>query len=358
MLNYNIQRIANAIDLPHQWDELAQIFFQQKEFLTHTEKYNPCNQRYYLMWHGSDLIAGACVYTLPIHLFTFSHIPSKIHMQVIGLAASVSSPGIIGKTKADTEKLIQYILKNEKGLILGLNLPAHINVLPAVEMTMMPTVVMKQNADSWDAYLSQLRSPYRRRAHQIIKSFNQVGEFRTLCNAFTEKHYNLYLQIMKKTKNKLETLSFDFFKHLPHNFYLSSYYHDKQLLCWHINCRDKNQLFFFFGGHDYTLLNKYHSYFNNLFGILREAIEDGYKLIDFGQTAETAKMKIGGQMEERQLFLYHRYAFVRTILKLFKPLITYKPPEKIVHPMKPTTVFIHPSNIKNENIIREASTFS
>lgn len=358
MLNYAIERIDNANSLPHEWDELAQIFFQQKEFLTHTEKYNPCNQRYYLMWQESELIAGACVYTLPIHLFTFSHIPSKIHMQVIGLAASVASSGIIGITKADTGKLIQHILKNEKGLILGLNLPTNVNVLPAVEMTMMPTVVMKQNADSWDEYLSQLRSPYRRRAHQILQAFNEVGEIRTLCNAFTEKHYNLYLQIMQQTKNKLETLSFEYFKHLPNNFYLSSYYHNKQLLCWHINCRDKNQLFFFFGGHDYALLNQYHSYFNNLFGILREAIEDGYDQIDFGQTAETAKMKIGGTMEERQMFLYHRYPLVRAILKLCKPLITYKPPEKIVHPMKPITVFLHSLNMQHENFIREASTIT
>jgi hypothetical protein len=217
---------------------------------------------------------------------------------------------------------------------------------------------MKQKADSWNEYLSQLRSPYRRRAHQIQQAFNEVGEVRTLCNAFTEKHYSLYLQIMQKTKNKLETLSFDFFKHLPNNFYLSSYYYNKQLLCWHINCRDKKQLFFFFGGHDYTMLNKYQSYFNNLFGILREAIEDGYEKIDLGQTAETAKMKIGGLMEERQLFLYHRYAIVRAILKLCKPLITYKPPEKIVHPLKPTAIFIHPSNMQHENIIRKAKAIT
>ncbi len=341
MYHCEIERIDNAILLPSEWDNEAPLYFQRSAFLQYADLFNPCNQRYYLMWQKNELLAGACVYTLPIHLFTFSHIPSKVYMQVIGLPASVSAPGIFGRIKTDTEKLIQYILSHEKGLILGLNLPTHLHVQPAVEMKMMPTVIMQQNYDSWNEYLSSLRSPYRRRANHILQAFNEVGEVRTECSAFSEKHYSLYLQIMQQTKNKLETLSFDFFKHLPDNFYLTSYYHQTQLLCWHINCRDEDQLFFFFGGHDYQLLNNYHSYFNNLFGILKEGIEDGFSQIDFGQTAETAKMKTGGQMAEKRMFLYHRNFLIRAILKLCKPLITYKSPQEILHPLKPAEVFIH-----------------
>lgn len=341
MFTYNIERIEKAILLPSKWDIEAPLYFQRKEFLHHTDIFNPCNQRYYLLWQEDELTAGACVYTLPIHLFTFSNIPSKVYMQVIGLPASVSAPGIFGRTKTDTEKLTQHILSHEKGLLLGLNLPSHLHLQPAVEMNMMPTVTMKQNYDSWDEYLSSLRSPYRRRANHILKAFREVGEVRTECHSFTEKHYSLYLQVMQHTKSKLETLSFDFFKYLPDQFYLTSYYYQTQLLCWHINCKDEDQLFFFFGGHDYRLLNNFQSYFNNLFGILKEAIEDGFSQIDFGQTAEIAKMKPGGQMTEKRMFLYHRNFLVRTLLKLCKPLITYKSPQEILHPLKPAEVFIH-----------------
>ncbi len=345
MYHCEIERIEKAILLPPEWDIEASLYFQRKEFLHHTDLFNSCNQRYYLLWQKNELTAGACVYTLPIHLFTFSHIPGKVYMQVIGLPASVSAPGIFGRTKADTEYLIHYILTHEKGLILGLNLPPHIHMQSAVEMNMMPTVLMKQKYDSWIEYLSTLRSPYRRRAHHILQAFNEAGEVRTGCNSFTEKHYGLYLQVMQHTKSKLETLSFDFFKHLPDQFYLTSYYHQTRLLCWHINCRDEDQLFFFFGGHDYQLLNNYQSYFNNLFGILKEAIEDGFSQIDFGQTAETAKMKTGGQIVEKRMFLYHHSFPVRAILKLCKPLITYKSPQESLHPLKPADVFIHPKKV-------------
>jgi hypothetical protein len=174
----------------------------------------------------------------------------------------------------------------------------------------------------------------------MLEAFDHTDEVRTKCNVFTEQHYRLYMQIMRQTKNKLETLSLDFFKQLPDHFYLTSYYHRSQLLCWHINCRDDEQLFFFFGGHDYQLLSNYHSYFNNLYGILKEAIEDGFSRIDFGQTAETAKMKTGGRMEEKRLFLYHRNVLLRAILRFCKPLITYKPPKPILHPLKLTKVLI------------------
>lgn len=341
MYTCEIERIDKAMYLPAEWETEAPLYFQRRDFLQHTDLFNPCNQRYYMMWKKNELTAGACVYTLPVHLFTFSNIPSKVYMQVIGLPASVSAPGIFGRTKADTETLIHYILTREKGLILGLNLPPHLQLQQAIEMNMMPTVVMQQNFDSWNGYLSSLRSPYRRRANHILNAFKEADEERTGCNTFTEKHYSLYLQVMQHTKSKLETLSFDFFKHLPHQFYLTSYYHETELLCWHINCRDEEQLFFFFGGHDYQLLNNYHSYFNNLFGILKEAIEDGFSQIDFGQTAETAKMKTGGLMAEKRMFLYHRNFLIRAILKLCKPLITYKSPQEILHPLKPADVFIH-----------------
>lgn len=334
------ERVKKAILLPAEWNTEAPLYFQRKEFLHHADLLNPCNQRYYLLWKQNQLIAGACVYTLGIPLFTFSGIPGKINMQVIGLPASVSAPGIFGRSETAVEKLIQYILKEEKGFILGLNLPLNINVSPAIEMTMMPTVSMQLHFDSWEDYLSSLRSHYRRRANRITKAFSAVTKKKTGCNEFTPLHYNLYLQIMKRTKNKLETLSYEFFKQLPADFYLTSYYANEQLLCWHINCIDQHDLIFFFGGHDYKLLNQHHSYFNNLFGIISEAIDNKFTHIDLGQTAEIAKMKAGGTMDKKMMFLYHKNKFTRKLLQLFKPMITYHPPEQMVHPMKTAATFI------------------
>lgn len=358
MHGYIFKRIEQATFLPAKWDQLTNCYFQCREFLHHTELFNPCRQRYYTLWEQDQFVAGACVYTLSIQLFTFSHIPGKISMQVLGIPASISAAGIFGKSIADQEMLIQFILEQERGLLLGLNLPPELHCNKVVELTMMPTVVMEQHFDSPEAYLSSLRAPYRRRARQIQKAFEGVAEIKTGCLAFTASHYDLYKQIMRHTKDKLETLSLAFFKNLPENFQLTSYYHEDKLLCWHINCIDHNNLFFFFGGHDYGQLPHYQSYFNNLFGILKEAIHGGYQYIDFGQTAEIAKMKTGGTACHKRMFVYHRNPLIKSLLRICKPLITYRPPKAIVHPFKGTEPIHHKKNQPHENIIREATAVS
>lgn len=358
MVSASFYKVSSAASLPIQWDKLTDCYFQQKEFLYHADVYNPCNQRYYLLWYNDRLLAGACVYTLKIHLFTFSGISSRIKMQVIGIPASVSSPGIIGHSKKDIERLIQCIIKNEKGLLLALNTPIDLELKPCIEMTMMPTVVLDKIFDSWPHYMSTLRSSYRRRAHHILNSFLHVKEVSTKCDVFTTAHYDLYLQIMKHTKEKLETLTFDFFKNLPGGFELTSYYNKELLICWHITCADQEKLFFFFGGHSYKLLDDYQSYFNNLFGIVRKFVKEGYQKLDLGQTAEIAKMKTGAQMEPRAMFLYHHNLFIRLLLRCFKPFITYHPPKLEVHPFKEIQIVHRTKTYQHEDIVRKTATIT
>jgi hypothetical protein len=115
----------------------------------------------------------------------------------------------------------------------------------------------------------------------------------------------------------------DLFRNLPSNFILTTYYNETGILCWHITCHDKNTLFFFFGGMDYSLRDHYQSYHNNLYGIISEAIQNKYDFIDLGQTAETAKSRFGGKPEERRMFLYHRNPLILYFLKPFKGVLAY-----------------------------------
>jgi hypothetical protein len=252
-------------------------------------------------------------------------------MQIIGLPASVSAPGLFGKTQADEEELISLLLRTEKGLILGLNMHPDMDPGPAIPMTMLPTVIVNLPFKNWNEYLHSLRSKYRRRTKRILESFRDVAEIQTACNRFTEAHHALYKQVIEHSSNRLEELSIDYFKNLPEPFQLTTYYHQGRLLCWHIYCHEGDTLYFFFGGHDYRLLNEYQSYFNNLFGIIREAISEGYREIDLGQTAETAKLKTGGEMIPKQLFLYCRNSILRSLIRLCRPLLEYHYPKINYH---------------------------
>ena len=320
------EKCPSAASLPPEWDDLADCIFQGRVFLGHADRYNPCRQRYYLLWEGGALVAGACVYTLAIDLFTFSQISSPLRMTVIGLPASVAAPGLLARHREVAEALIRHILQQERGLILGLNLDPEIDTAPGINLRMLPSVAAELPGDGWEGYQQALRAPYRRRLRQALERFEGVQASETPCTAFSPKHHQLYLQIMRRTDSKLETLSSPFFQNLPDDFYLTTYYGDGQMLGWHICARDGGTLYFFFGGHDYRLLQPYQFYFNNLYGIIREAFHGGFRSVELGQTAEVPIMKAGGQLVPKRLFLYHRNRAAMFLIQQLRRWIEYRRP--------------------------------
>lgn len=318
-----IKKVYAPGELNIEWDTIASWYFQRKEFLGHIHKYNPCEQRYYELYRDDQLVAGAVAYTLRINLFTFSGISSPVKMQVIGLPVSVATEPLVGDPD-EFEFLLSEILGQEKGLVAGLNFSQHHINTVTLNLRTLPTIVMRNKAASMHDYEQGLRHPYRRRLHLLQKKFMHVRTVTTSCAEFTERHYALYMQIMKRTRTKLETLSLDSFKYLPGNFLLTTFFHEEDMLCWHILCKDRGTLFFYFGGMNYALRDRFDSYHNNLLGILSKAMEEGFHEVDLGQTAEIAKLRLGGETSERKMFLYHRNKKIMRILRLFRNMINYK----------------------------------
>jgi hypothetical protein len=95
-MNIRFSLVYSAFKLPPAWDDLAKIYFQKREFLIHTEKYNPCKQRYWLLEEEGKLKAGAVLYNLRLDLLTFIHLRSPLVMNIAGIPCSVSCSGFIG----------------------------------------------------------------------------------------------------------------------------------------------------------------------------------------------------------------------------------------------------------------------
>lgn len=318
-----LKKKYKANELPIDWDTLAASYFQKREFLQHCEQFNPCRQRYYLLFKEQQLVAAAIVYTLVIDLFTFSKIKSPIQMQVVGIPVSVAASGMMGILK-DVEYLLDLLMQEEKGLLVVLNLNPQINTSSGIAMPILPNIEMPLTATSWDDYKQSLRSAYRRRLARIREKFQGIRAKKTPCAQFTTTHHRLYLAIMKQTPNKLETLTTDFFQHLPETFQLTTYFDQEQMLCWHITCQEQERFYFFFGGHDYAQLDERQVYFNNLFGVLEGAIAQKCTYLDLGQTAEIPKMRLGGHLIPKQVILYHRSALVRWLLQKLRRFIEYR----------------------------------
>jgi len=321
------QRFTLAEQLPDSWNERAENYFQLKKFLLHTEKYNPCQQRYYLCEENEKIAACAIIYTLRLDILTFLKIKSPLKMHICGVPCSVSSSGIFGNSEA-IEKLKDFIREKEKGFLLFLNLTEKpVNSKYAFGKTL-PTIIMKNEFSDWNNYLTSLRSSYRRRIK--LMNNNDEIEFQTLkCNSFDNKMYAQYLEVFNHSKGKLEKLSLDFFKNLPDEFVLTSCNLNNEILGWNLGLLDENIYYFFLGGINYNKNKNHNTYFRLLSNLVKNGIESKAEIIELGQTAETAKMRFGGNPYELWMEASHSNPLFNRLIKLFSPMLEYKyKPEK------------------------------
>ena len=313
----------SASELSSEWDDLAVSYFQSRKFLRYSETYNPCLQRYYELYEGGQLAAGACVYTLRLDLLTFARIKSPVRFSIVGIPASISSPGLVGEESA-IARLLPAIFAAESGIVLLLNLPPGLATAPAIGMRMMPTVLLDHDFGTWEEYRQALRASYRRRLRLNERAFEGVRREEAPCSAFSAEMYALYLQVIARTTTKLEVLSFEYFRNLPEEFTLTTYWLGDRVIAWHINLAEDRRLTFFFGGTDNAFRTDRRAYHNNLTGILREALDRGCREVDFGQTAEIAKTRLGGVIVEKSMAAYSRNALVRLLLRLGRPALQYR----------------------------------
>jgi hypothetical protein len=332
-MNYTTEIVKTAADLPEDWDRIGIDYFQTKEFLLHTEKFNSCRQRYYLLFQRSFLKVGVVIYSLRLDLFTYLAMKSPFTMHIVGVPCSVSSSGIIGEEKLFST-LLEEVRKQEKGMLLMLNLD---NTMPGAELLAgrtLPTMLFSNTFLSYAKYLSSIRAHYRRRLLKISEAFKGVEKKQLNCKDFTSEMHAQYLEVLKRSKGKLETLSQDFFQQLPPIFILTAYTINTQLLGWKITLSFGNKYYFFLGGIDYRVRLKFNTYFNLLLDVLNEGIESNAVVIDFGQTAEVPKMRLGCTPDEKKMLAHHSNPLFRKFLKVGKKALEYSTVVEEAHVFK------------------------
>ena len=321
MIEFN--HIQKSNDLPAEWDDLADNYFQKSRFLLHTENYNPCRQRYYTCTNNGKLVSAAIVYTLRLDILTFIKVKSPVKMNIIGIPCSVSGKGIFGKKDA-IEILKKYIRKAEKGFLLFLNLEEEPVKGSLASGKTLPTVVLKNHFVNWDDYLAALRANYRRRLMIINQDQQGLWFEKKLCAEFTNEMYRQYLDVYKRSKGKLEKLSFGFFKYLPPEFTLTVCCKNNSVIGWNIALEYQHTYFFFLGGVDYKQNKTNNTYLRLLSNIVKDGIEKRASVIELGQTAEIAKMRMGGKPEVRYMEASHSNFIANKLIKIFSTFLEYK----------------------------------
>jgi len=282
------------------------------ELLELLEKINPCNQEY--EFSNNNIIIS---YFLKINLFNFKNMfPLIAKVQVIGLPISISEKGYWGEQSSVVKSI-----EERKGLKILLNGNSEFKNAART----LSTFIFENKFSSLNEYLDALRSPYRRRINKALNHRNNIEIRKFDSKNFNENHYKLYLSIMDRTKNPLETLPIEFFTNYEAELYEFVDIKSKDIIGFIQLKEIEDKLCFLFGGFRREDNFKYDIYYNMLLKIIEVGIEKQVKFIEFGQTAEECKMKIGCSEIPKYLYLHHSNPILNCVIQLLVPLFSYKP---------------------------------
>ena len=272
------------------------------------ERVNSCKQDYHIE-KGTFIVS----YRLRMDLLNlWGRLSLRINTNVVGLPISVADPGYMG-----SEDQVEGFLGKQRGLWVVLNGERPFSV-PAKTLS---TFVFRNRFKSFSEYINALRSPYRRR---IRRALDKGKDLRVQKADFTEDHHRLYMAVIGRSDHPLEILPMEFFRDYHGDIY-EFRSKEGRLLAFVQTERNKDRLRFLFCGFRREDVEEFDLYYNMLLWIVRLGIEEGVSEIDFGQTSEESKLKIGCQERERFLYIHHNNPVLRWILRRLLPLFSYRP---------------------------------
>lgn len=317
-----VDKYSTIHEVPDTWDSLiGDNLYLSKKFLSFMESVDQCGQTYYMLYDDGVLDSVFMTYVRKkynLAMFTKFNLYQKMTMVYVPL--SVTRPGIAYNKRLDA--VMDYI-KTIKGPKMILNIE---DVEPrgyAKGLTC-PKCIWTNQFDSFEGYLNSLRSNYRYRYTKCLKKSSPLKiEYLKDNKEFTEEMYNCYLQVYNKSKIRVEKLPIEFFR--GEFFKIFVLKKDETVVGFGQMVENGGELIFEFVGVDYKYNNAYDTYHRILLEIVKYGIEHGFKTIDFGQTADESKLKLGSKYTMLYAYLHHSNKLVNSINKKLAKYIEYQP---------------------------------
>lgn len=304
-------------ECPEGWDQRIDGHSWLRENVLRASKYRDIPFR--LVVHKKY---ACCEYTKNINLFTFGKLNFKIPVTFIAMPFSIDEPGFSG----DINALIEDYSKR-KGFFLLLNLKNVDSIdkkYPRANTLL--TCVFTNRFNSFEDYLLSLRSNYRRRI-SIAKQKGKSLVIRKIDSSmFNDELHRLYLNVLENSKYPLEKLEKEFFQTIGSDIHV--FYKDETPVAFTCTKMVDNTLHFLLGGMDYKVLKELDLYYNMLLNIVKLGIEAKCNNINFGQTGEISKSRIGCTFEKRYMVAIISNTFINSIIKLLRPFVEYRFPEQ------------------------------
>lgn len=317
-----IKEFDSITKVPDLWDSvIGDNLYLSKAFLTFMEEIDRCDQRYYMLFDDGVLDSVFMSYVRKkYNLAMFTRFTLYQKMTMIYVPLSVTRPGIAYGKHLD--KVLDHI-KSMKGPKMVLNLE---DVEPrgfAKGLTC-PKCILTNRFSSFEEYLDSLRSSYRYRYHKCLKrSAPLTLEYLSDNREFTEEMYGCYLQVYEKSRIRVEKLPIEFFRGGFFKIFVLK--NGERAVGFGQMVENGSELIFEFVGVDYRYNGTFDTYHRILLEIVRHGIENGFKTIDFGQTADESKLKLGSEYTMLYAYLHHSNRFINRLNKKLAKYIEYKP---------------------------------
>ena len=317
-----IKKFDSINDVPDIWDSvIGDNIYMSKSFLSFMESIDKCDQHYYMLFDDGALDSVFMSYVRKkynLAMFTKFYLYQKMTMIYVPL--SVTRPGIAYGKHLD--KVMDYI-KTIKGPKMVLNIE-DVDPRGYAKGLTCPKCILTNRFSSFEDYLNNLRSNYRYRYNKCFKKSSALKlEYLEDNRDFTEEMYECYLQVYNKSKIRVEKLPIEFFR--GDYFKIFVLRNEEKVVGFGQMLENGTELIFEFVGVDYEYNNTYDTYHRILLEIVKYGIENGFKTIDFGQTADESKLKLGSEYTMLYAYLHHSNKLINSVNKKLARHIEYRP---------------------------------
>ena len=242
-------------------------------------------------------------------------------MKFVYLPLSVSHPSIIwNEDKTEVAKALHKM----KGIKIIINVDKE-ELEGFSKGHYLPICVLENRWSTWDEYIGSMRANYRRRIAKALEKGKAI-RYELLENNqdFTDEDYQLYEQVFDHSEYSLEKLTADFFRNTIAKTVLLKIDGKTEAFLQLIEDRKNDMLIFEFCGYNYEIAHQYDIYYNMLAEIVRYAIENGFRYVQFGQTAYDAKLKFGAKMFYNYYLLSHSNKLINWLIRRHNSFLQYK----------------------------------
>lgn len=322
-----MEKYLTAETLPPDWeDNIGNNPYLKKKFLNLIEQFDSSEKSYYVFRNAEGKIDTQFLIskTADNDIAMFTPFKMPVVLNSVYYPFTLSKPGCIFGN--ETKKEASDFLKNLKGFKLIINTDEFCILDNFARGKILPKCMMKINWNSFGEYMSSLRSGYRHRYKKAMEKSKNLNFYILKNNnsEFNEEMYNLYLNVYNSADYKLGKVAIDFFRQ-EDLIILVLEDKEKEIQGFAAIHKNNEELLFEFVGLNKKNISKYDIYIRLLLEIVRYGTENGCKIIDFGQTTDEAKLKLGCKYENLYALINHSNSIINFLLKNLTPFIEYKP---------------------------------